>query len=662
MKFPANTKISKNSTLEFKYGFHTPDWRVFYEDDDWSYNPTATYTQNTNVPIFNGTTLYWGTPPPAGSGGPVIQQVWADPNPAAATTTTLNVTATGTGTLIYTWSIPSPPAPVTFGPQNGSSLGYQTAVTFTKAGSYTFSVTVADLVGGTPATGTVTVAVNQTLTSITVSPANPTVSLNGTQQFTAVGLDQFGTNLATQPAFGWSVSGGGSITPTGGKFTAGGTAGGPYIVTAQSGAVSGTASVTVNGQDQLSLAKQNIKHVIIIMQENRSFDNYFGTYGKGSNGFPSGLTPAPVELPPKDPDFNHGPEHARNAIDQGGTGPYLLPTGYIANAGGDTRCVGYHDDTDIPNYWALADDFVLQDNLFASIASYSLPSHLCLISGWSAAKDASSGKWIDALSPATPPDPFNDNNISSVTYGWNDITDMLHNAPARFGLPEVSWAYYKSTNWNVGCNCDAACFSGAPKLTDVGGFWQPLWHFTTVQNNGQAFTNITPVADFISALNSNTVPQVTWLADPAWEISEHAKGDISVDIREGQAYVTALLNAIKSHHETWENCAIFLTWDDWGGFYDHVRPPVIDGLGYGLRVPGLVISPFAKKGFIDHQQLSHDAYLKFIEDLFLGGNRISRSDGRGPERENLVSGDLLNDFEFVTPPAHTSLPLPCLSR
>jgi len=106
----------------------------------------------------------------------------------------------------------------------------------------------------------------------------------------------------------------------------------------------------------------------------------------------------------------------------------------------------------------------------------------------------------------------------------------------------------------------------------------------------------------------------------------------------------------------WDSTAIFLSWDDWGGFYDHVVPPTADANGYGLRVPGLVISPYAKQGYIDHQTLSFDAYVKLIEDLFLGGQRIDpvtdgRADPRPDVRENAPQlGDLLQDFDFSQSP------------
>jgi phospholipase C len=106
----------------------------------------------------------------------------------------------------------------------------------------------------------------------------------------------------------------------------------------------------------------------------------------------------------------------------------------------------------------------------------------------------------------------------------------------------------------------------------------------------------------------------------------------------------------------WNSTAIFLAWDDWGGFYDHVVPPQVDENGYGLRVPALVISPYAKKGYIDHQTLSFDAYLRFIEDDFLGGARLdpstdTRPDPRTSVRENAPGlGDLTREFDFTQEP------------
>src|SRR4029077_13278573 len=101
---------------------------------------------------------------------------------------------------------------------------------------------------------------------------------------------------------------------------------------------------------------------------------------------------------------------------------------------------------------------------------------------------------------------------------------------------------------------------------------------------------------------------------------------------------------------------IFLAWDDWGGFYDHVPPPTVDGQGYGLRVPSLVISPYSRPGYVDHQPLSFAASLKFIEDDFLSGQRLDpRTDGRPDPRPDVrerakILGDLRKDFDFSQKP------------
>jgi phospholipase C len=134
---------------------------------------------------------------------------------------------------------------------------------------------------------------------------------------------------------------------------------------------------------------------------------------------------------------------------------------------------------------------------------------------------------------------------------------------------------------------------------------------------------------------------------PNGKVSEHPPALVS----EGQTYVTTLINAIMNSSD-WSSTAIFLAWDDWGGFYDHVVPPVVDQNGYGLRVPGIVISPYAKRGYIDHQTLSFDAYVKFIEDDFLGGQRLDpKTDGRPDPRPTVretasTLGDINQAFDF----------------
>jgi hypothetical protein len=166
------------------------------------------------------------------------------------------------------------------------------------------------------------------------------------------------------------------------------------------------------------------------------------------------------------------------------------------------------------------------------------------------------------------------------------------------------------------------------------------------------------LSNFYSAAQAGTLPAVSWIV-PSGDMSEHPPYSVSA----GQSYVTSLVNAVMNSPQ-WSSTAIFVSWDDWGGFYDHVAPPSVDQNGYGLRVPGLVISPYAKHGYVDHQTLSFDAYNKFIEDDFLNGQRLDpahdgRPDPRPDVRENAsVLGDLTKEFDFTqTPRAPVLLPV-----
>jgi phospholipase C len=396
----------------------------------------------------------------------------------------------------------------------------------------------------------------------------------------------------------------------------------------------------------------------VIMQENRSFDHYFGTY-PGVNGLllpDGGLTQ--VCLPEVDAgcvnvfhdrnDVNGGGPHAlaafRADVNDGGMDGFVLsaqrgaigcvdPNNPACTNGSGIDPAGYHDGSDLPNYWAYASHFVLQDNLYEPNHSWSNPEHLFLVSEWAAT-------CTDAGDPMSCTNAVDTGSIKD--HAWTDLTYLLHRAG-------VSWKYYLGTGEVP--DCESGEMDCPPVLQDAGvpSIWNPLPAFTTVKQDNE-LGNVVDVDTFYLDVKNGTLPAVSWIV-PTNKVSEHPAARVTV----GQAYVTGLINAVMQS-PYWSNTVIFVSWDDWGGFYDHVQPPVLDANGYGLRVPGLVISPWAKSGTIDHQVLSHDAYAKFIEDVFLGSQRLDpandgRPDPRPSVRETLLgANDLMNDLDFNQTP------------
>jgi phospholipase C len=441
-----------------------------------------------------------------------------------------------------------------------------------------------------------------------------------------------------------------------------------FTLAACTGASPAGNSSTAAGSMAQGIGK--IRHVVVIMQENRSFDSYFGTFPGAdgipmSNGVPAVCVPDPAadgcDRPYHDTaDLNHGGPHgAANATADINGGKM---NGFVAQAehatkgcqdpdnpacatGRTSDVMGYHTGQEIPNYWTYAKDFVLQDHMFEPNASWSLPSHLFLVSEWSAhcTQHGNPASCRNALqNPGSPPKKKKAAAKSPI-YAWTDLTYLLHEN-------HVSWAYYVMKGTEPDCEDDAAMTCAAVKQNArTPGIWNPLPYFDTVKADHQE-GNIKDLSAFYRAAQAGTLPAVSWIA-PSGKVSEHPPSLVSA----GQTYVTGLINAIMKSPD-WSSTAIFLTWDDWGGFYDQAQPPVVDQNGYGLRVPGIVISPYARHGVIDHQILSFDAYDKFIEDDFLHGQRIDpRTDGRPDPRPDVredvkILGNLTADFNFSQPP------------
>ena len=414
---------------------------------------------------------------------------------------------------------------------------------------------------------------------------------------------------------------------------------------------------------------QNLDHLIFIVQENRSFDHYFGTY-PGADGIPMTREGRPKVCVP-DPFLPRcvRPYHTSDLVNRGGPHNERVSKISVNHGGMDgflsalwRRCIeekdgqgcirnpdpsfvpdvmAYHDRREIPNYWRYADEFVLQDRMFAPSDSWTLPSHLYLVSGWSALCASP----YDPMSCTTElefPERLEGRpeHLWEPVFAWTDITWLLHEH-------DVSWAYYAGGVLCTGNNREA-CFDRGTRRQQ-----NPLAYFTDVHETKQ-LGNIRTHDDFYEAVAHGTLPSVSWIVPGRGGKSEHP--NTHKPLTQGQAYVTRLVNAVM-RSDLWYDTAIFVTWDDWGGFYDHVAPPQVDRGGFGIRVPGLLISPWADRRLdIDHQTLSFDAFLKLIEDRFLGGERLdpttmSRPDSRPTVREDLeLLGDLALEFDFTQEP------------
>jgi phospholipase C len=424
-----------------------------------------------------------------------------------------------------------------------------------------------------------------------------------------------------------------------------------------------------------------IKHVIVVMQENRSFDSYFGTYPGAagipmSNGVPTVCVPNPTgggcTMPYHDvADINgggpHGEANAVADVDGGKMDGFVKersaahkscksPADPACAPGATPDVMGYHTGAEIPNYWTYAQDFALDDHMFEPVKSWSLPDHLYLVSAWSAmcANRSPSSCVNDIVGPYANAQ-FSQavqqeltTGQTSVDLAWTDVTWLLY-------THHVSWAYYVQTGTQPDCASDSS--ETCPQVKQSArtpGIWNPLPLFGDVHHDHQA-NNIEPLGSYFSAAAAGRLPAVSWIT-PSGPDSEHPPASV----HQGQAYVTSIVNAAMKSPD-WSSTAIFLTWDDWGGFYDGIVPPAVDQNGYGLRVPAIVISPYAKVGFIDHQTLSSDAYLKFIEDDFLGGARLNpKTDGRPDPRPDVredqpILGNMTQDFNFAQSPRHPVL-------
>jgi len=370
------------------------------------------------------------------------------------------------------------------------------------------------------------------------------------------------------------------------------------------------------------------------MKENRTFDHYFGQF-PGADGVKSGLTSTGQSIPLwRAPDvMAHDLDHswwaARSSFDGGKMDQFdLINSG---NINGDYEAYTQMTKDDIPNYWSYARHFVLADRMFQSSNSASYSGHLYTI----AAEDENTIT-IPFLPNGTPapfwgcdaPAGTTLSQIDSQGAIWNvfpcfdpqTLADSMNNA-----VPAISWKFYAPTFGQGGYQHSA--FDYVKHIRD-SSYW----------NN-----NVVPMTQFVTDAMSGNLPQVSWII--AQQQTEHPPYGTCV----GENWTVEQINAImQGPIEQWDSTAIFLTWDDFGGFYDHVPPPQVDQFGFGPRVPLIIISPYARPGKVSHTTYEFSSVVKFIEENF-GLPFLTQRDQ--------VANDTTDSFNFSQKPL-PPLPLP----
>jgi phospholipase C len=404
---------------------------------------------------------------------------------------------------------------------------------------------------------------------------------------------------------------------------------------------------------QLRAARSHIKHVVFLIKENRTFDNYFGRYpgadgattGKLKNGKMVPLKPAADSIIP---DLGHNILEALRSIDGGKMDGFRgVRSGASMQGYTSFRRRG------IPHYWDYADHFVLGDRMFSSLYAPTFPAHLFAIAAqaggvvWNQLHRPNSKKYFCAdprdltlrfrkLTDAEKKQVMQEelsSNPDRIVRFWEIHRQCFdfHTLPDELDKAGVSWRYYDEyTDW----------YNPVAAIRHLRFSKDYDRHVVNIDDKGiqkKAFTN---------AVKAGSLPQVSWLK-PAQGRTDHPGGP---SVCKGENWTVRQVNTImKSSY--WKNTVIFIVWDDWGGFYDHVVPPQYDYMGLGLRVPLLVISPWAKDGYVDHTTYEFASILKFIERLH-GLEPLS-------ERDRQAS-DMLDAFDFSQkePAAQRKLLLP----
>ena len=365
-----------------------------------------------------------------------------------------------------------------------------------------------------------------------------------------------------------------------------------------------------------------IHHIVYIVKENRSFDSFFGQF-PGADGATQGMLSNGnvISLAHLSDQTVHDVGHDWwSALEIQSDGKMdLFDINYQANVQGDYLAYSQFGQNDIPNYWAYAQTFVLADKVFSSTDGPSLPNHLYAIA-------AQAASMISTPLGRRPGNSWGCDNTKDlkveflqkdgkITLGspcveMRTLGDLLDEAG-------VDWKYY------------------APPAGVAGYQWNVYNNVRHIRYGGDWVTHIEDDANFDSDALNGKLPPVTWLVARSGQ-TEHPPSSVC----NGENWTVDKINAIMQGPD-WNSTAIFLTWDDFGGFYDHAQPPKLDALGLGPRVPFLIISPYVKAKTVIHTQYEFSSALRFIEDTFKLPHLTSR---------DAEANDMMDAFDFNQSP------------
>lgn len=370
----------------------------------------------------------------------------------------------------------------------------------------------------------------------------------------------------------------------------------------------GATPVSSPGPAPTPTSPDPIQHIVIVVKENRSFDNYFGTFpgadGTSVGQVSSGATVHLMHAPDHTLlDIGHAGDAARVAVDNGRMDGFDRLPGAIQD--GEDIALSQYYESDIPNYWAYARAFTLDDHFFSTVNGPSFPNHLVTVAAASNNTDdnpvlnsyhswgCDAGKYteVEQVNPQTGYRHF-----IKPCFEMSTLPDLLDKAG-------ISWKYY------------------APGQFQSGYIWSALNSIKHIRYSPLWQTNVPGTGQFLKDVRAGKLPQVSWLVMNE-EVSEHPPHSVCA----GENWTVQELNALMQS-PLWSSTAVFLTWDDFGGFYDHVPPPRLNYIAYGPRVPTLVISPYARAHFVDHRTYDFSSILRYVEDKF-GLPHLSEYDRR----------------------------------